>query len=237
MMPMQAFVQSPLNLACSWTVSERVDGLWVPRLRRKNVFTNYGLTALASAPGGNYTPPIYLAVESFSSPLNAGVAAGVTTLSLNTRVDQAGDTQMVVDIGTAAQEVVTFSSVAGSSSPYTYTLSTPTQYAHSAGAKVVRQVSANDTLASVTTEVQYDPVNAPNQRLASAAGYSTGNGQYTIQFYYTATMGVAYFATCGLTDSPLVGQGNLHNHFVLGYDHSPGTNDVQINGNLTLVNS
>ncbi|GHO55530.1 hypothetical protein [Ktedonobacter robiniae] len=232
-----------LKLACTWTVLEREwlpisrREIWIPRLERKNLFTNYGLTALASAPSGNYVAPIYLAVESFYSPLNAQANPGDMSFSLNTRVDQSGDTQVVVDIGSINQEVVTFSSVSGTSAPYTYTLSTPLQNSHPANAPVVRQVSANDTISNLTTEVQYDPVNFPGLRLASGAGYSSGNGQYTIQFYFTATMAVAYFATCGLTDSQTISQGNLHNHFTLGYDHSLGQNDVQINGNLTIVNS
>ncbi|GHO45196.1 hypothetical protein [Ktedonospora formicarum] len=232
-----------LKLACKWTVLEREwlpisrRDIWIPRLTRKNLFTNYGLSALASAPSGNYVAPVYLAIESFFSPLNGPVNPGDMSLSINTPVDQSGDTQVVVDIGSPNQEVVSFSSVSGTSAPYTYNLTTPFQYSHPAGAKVVRQVNVNDTISNLTTEVQYDPVGSPGLRLASGAGYSLGNGQYTIQFYFTSTMAVAYLATCGLTDSTTIGQGNLHNHFVLGYDHSLGTNDVQINGNLTIVNS
>lgn len=226
-----------MQLSCTWTVSERVKGLWVPKLTRKNIFTNYGLSALASAPAGNYVAPIYLAVESFFAELNAAIGIGATSFSVNSRVDQAGDTQVVIDAGLSTQETLTFTSVAGSTAPFTYTLSTPTTFAHAANAKVYRQVSASDTLANLTAEVSYDPINAPGQRLASAAGFSSGVGEYSIQFYYTSTMAVAFFATCGLTDSPTIGAGNLHNHFVLGYDHTADTNDVQINGNITITNA
>ena len=230
-------MNSNLKVSCKWVVSERRNGLWLPKLTTYNLFTTYGRTALASAIGGSYVAPIWLSIDSFYETLNTTVNPGDTTLSLNTRVDLANDTQLVVDIDSPNKEVVTFSSVTGDTAPFTYTLTTPFQYTHDTSAKVVRQVSESDAADSINTEIQYDSINAPGQRLASASGFSPGDGQYTIQFYLTSTMGVAYFATLGLMDSATIGQGNLHNHFILGYDHSAAENDIQINGTLTIVNS
>ncbi len=231
-----------VQLRCVWTVKEREvlpishKRVWVPRLERHNIFTNYGLSALASAISGGYLAPIYLAIENTTTTIQVALTtSGATAVQVNARVDQPGDTQIALDIGTALQEVVTFTSVT-TTAPFIYTLSTPTAYTHAASAYVVRQVVATDTITNIISEVQYDPVNAGGQRLSSSAGFSAGPGQWSIQFYYTATMATSYFATIGLCDSPLIGQGNLHNHLVLGYDHSGQTNDVQISGNLMLIN-
>lgn len=219
---------APLRLSCEWTIKE--NGIAV--LQRKNVFTNYGLSALASALQGSYVAPVYLVLETSHTNIVGSVAIGATSVSLSSRIDQTGDTQLVLSAGTAAQETVTFSSVSGT----TYTLSSPCTFAHANNDVAVRQVKQSDTLSNVLSELQYDAVNAPGQRLVSLAGYSTGVGQWTIQFYLTATMATGYIAAVGLTDNLTIGQGNLHNHVVLGYDHSSGANDVEIDGTLTITN-
>jgi hypothetical protein len=67
-------------------------------------------------------------------------------------------------------------------------------------------------------------------------GYSNGIGNWTIQFYLPGSTALANLMICGLSDSGTSGTGNLHNHFVLGYNHSNANNDVEIDGSITLFN-
>lgn len=224
-----------IGLSCEWVVKERHGGLWVPVLRVKNLVTTYGLTHLASAWGGTYVAPQWLAVDTDSATLSAGAVLGATSISTNKRVDLAGDTQLHIAPGTASAEKVTFSAVSGTG-PYTYTLSAATTFAHSTGDAVVRAVSASDGLSTLVSEGQYDSAAAPNARMPETTGYSPANGQWTHQFYFTGTQAIYTFNTLALMDSPTIGQGNMHNHFVLGYVHPSGT-DVEIDGTLTITNN
>ena len=227
-----------------WTVKEyipeykagrKVNGLWVPVLQRKNMFTAYGLTALASAPGGTYVAPTYLAVDTAYVTYYQATSAGVSTILLNNDPTLPGDDQLVLGAGLTSQETVTFTSISGAG-PYTYTLQSPTVNAHAAGDPCTRQPGLNDTVTVLAPELQYDPVNAPNARLNSTAGYSAGIGNFIIQFYLTGNQATnTMFMTIGLVDNPTIGLGNLHNVFVLGYNHNT-INDVEIDGNITLTN-
>lgn len=212
-----------------WTVKERRNGIWIPVLTRKNLMTQYGLTALASAPMGAYTPPQYIVIDTSSTYVTAATSAGATTLPVNAQIDQAGDTQLVVDPGGANQETVTFSAYAAGN----YTVAAM-QFAHAQNVRVARMVRNTDTMTSVVSEAQYDAVNFPSKRMPMAAWYSPGTAQATAQFYFTATQATVRFMTVGLSENPSVGAGNLHNHLVLGYDHSAGGNDVEIDVALTL---
>lgn len=238
MMPTVDSAQSDVVRASfRWCLKERdpQTGLFLPKRRVKNVITNNGLTLLASALSGGYNAPIYLVIDSDGAKLQGSYAAGVTVFQTDKRVDVAGDTQLVLSPGQPSQETVSFSSTTGSG-PYTYNLTAPTTQAHNLNDYVLRQVKASDTLANVVSEVQYDSVNFPNQRVQSYSGYSPGAGQWTIQFFVTGTQAVGVqFNTLGISDNPTVGLGTLHNHFILGYTHTSG-NDVEIDGTLTLVN-
>jgi len=224
-----------LGLSCLWTVYEKHGSLYTPVLRRKNIFTNDGLSQLASAPSGSYAAPVNLVIDNGGTSLYSGASLGALVVETNQRVDIAGDTQLVLEPGTASQELVTFVGTPTGSGPYIYTLSAGTVYAHSTGALVARQVNQNDTMTSVTSEIQFDPTDAPNQRVVSAGGYSGGAGNWVVQFYVTGNQALTTFTYIGISDSNTVGQGLLHNHLVLGYIHNSGV-DVMIDGSLTLSN-
>lgn len=241
MTPTQAC--SALRVNCIWTVKERLwlpisrREIWKPVLTQKNTFTTNGLTQLASAISGSYVAPNYLVLNKNTTGLTNNQSPGDTSVTLNSRIDQAGDTQIVLSLGLANQEVVTFSAVNTVSGKYVYTLSSPLVSSHSAGDLVTRQPNANDTMSNITAEQQYDPTNAANSRLQSVAGYSAGPGNWVIQFYFVAQAAVFYISDIALADNITIGQGTLHNHCVLGYDHSAGTSDVEIDGSLTLTNA
>lgn len=229
---------SKLGLSCTWTVKERdpKTGLFIPKLRVKNIFTNTGLNALASAVQGAYVAPTFLVIDSAGAKLQANYSAGVTAVNTDVRVDIGSDTQLILSPGTANQETVTFTSVVGSG-PYTYNLSAPTANAHNLDDYALRKPLVTDDMTTVVTEAQYDSTNAPGQRMPAASGYSNGSiGEWTIQFYFTGTQAPVVFNTLGLADSSDVGAGSLHNHFVLGYDHTTSGNDVEIDGLLTIAN-
>lgn len=236
--PGPLLASSRVGVAAKWTVRERNprSGLWLPVVRRKNLFTNFGLTALASAIGGVYSAPLWLAINNTYTTMFAAYAAGVTTIQTNGDPTLVGDTQLVLSAGLAAQETVTFTAKNGAG-PYTWTLSSATVNAHALNDPVARAITQADTLASFTSEQQYDSVNAPGQRMMNTAGYSTGTGNYIVQFYMSGNQATnVYFVTIGLVDSSKIGQGNLHNAVVLGYNHTT-TNDVEIDGSVTLVNN
>jgi hypothetical protein len=229
--------------------NDNVTGIWlikeidpktkrvVSTIKKKNIMTSYGLSALASALNGGYTPPIYLVIENTTTTLYTQANIGDSQVQLNARVDITGDNQLVLDPGLGSQETVTYTSVTGSSAPYTYALSGTVANTHANGNTVCRNVNINDTMSSVQSEVQYDPVNYPNQRSASASGYSTGAGVWTVQFYMSGQIAQQYFTICGLADSITLGQGNLHNHFVLGLNRNGSTNDIEIDAIITISNA
>lgn len=227
-----------VGVSCVWTVKEKRNGIFVPVLSTRNTFTNAGLSALASAISNQYTPPLYMVIDSDSATVQnaGGIASGVTAVTASKRVDIAGDTQLVLSPGTPNAEVVTFSSVT-TSAPFIYTLSTPTGKPHSQGDTICRQVAATDTMNSVVSEVVFDAVNNPDERMQVVNGYNNGsNGNWTARWYYTGTQALVAMNTIGISENPTVGQGTLHNHFVLGYIHNAG-NDVEIDGSLTLTNN
>lgn len=234
----QDFSQSHRNKAVvtgRWRVKEKVNGIWIVRRRVHNIFTAYGLTALASAPGGAYIPPNYLSVDTSYVNYYQATSAGVSTVVLASDPTLPGDTQLVLSAGLASQETVTFTGSSGSG-PVTFTLQSPTVNAHATNDPCTRGVTLNDAVSVMAPELQYDPVNAPNTRLNSNAGYSSGIGNYIIQFYLTGNQAQnTMFMTIGLTDNPTIGLGNLHNIFVLGYNHNT-INDVEIDGSITLSN-
>lgn len=178
------------------------------------LMTNTGKTALAAL-FKNY----YLVIEGNGSTVaNAGtVSAGATSIETAAGVDLAGDTAIVLGAGLASQEVVTFSAVSGAG-PYTYTISATTQN-HSNGDPVCRLPLTTDTMAQVVNELQYDSTNDPGQRLQSVSGYSTGVGEWTLQFYLTGIEASNFLMTVGIADSPTISAGNLLYHAVLGVNH------------------
>lgn len=202
------------------------------------VRTLYGLSALAAAVQGGYLPPLYLVIESNGSTLYAA-SAGVTSIQTHATVDLTGDSQIVLSPGLATQETVTFTARSGTTDPYTYTLASATVNAHAAGDPVCRMVLASDTMSQVVSEVAYDSTNDPGNRSLSVGGYSTGTGQWTMQFYLTGIQASAYIMTVGLSDSPVIGQGNLHAHLIVATNHvfaNPATAvDLEIDVPLTLA--
>lgn len=202
------------------------------------VRTLYGLSALAAAVQGGYLPPLYLVIESNGSTLYAA-SSGVTSIQTHAAVDLTGDSQIVLSPGLATQETVTFTARSGTADPYTYTLASTTANAHAAGDPVCRMVLDSDTMSQVVSEVAYDSTNNPGNRSLSVGGYSTGTGQWTMQFYLTGIQANAYIMTVGLSDSPTIGQGNLHAHLIVATNHvfvNPATAvDLEIDVPLTLA--
>jgi len=214
-----------------WKIKE--NGVVVQE--HKNTLTSQGLTNFASAIGGGYLPPVYLVINSAGTTQNTTTLAGVSAIVVAANPTISGDTQVVLGAGLATQELLTFNTITGSG-PYTINLASPTANGHSAGEFVLRQPNVNDTLA-VVNEQQYDATNAPNQRLLASSGYSGSVGNYVTQFYMTGTQAVnVSFMSIGLSDSPIVGTGTLHNHAVMGYVHNT-TVDIEIDGSLTIVNA
>lgn len=230
---------SPLNefpplghrykVGVKWVVKELQNGLWVPQKQIYNLVTEYGLTAYAAAPSGQYTPPTYLVIDQSYVTMYAVANAGDTFVQLSGDPTITGDTQLVLSVGLASQETVTISSISGST-PTTAYLTAPLVNSHASGDPVVRQVSSGDTMGSILSEAQYDSAYAPNTRMAMTSSYSPGTGQNTMQFFFSgATASNLMFAHVGLTDQPLIGaiNANLHNYAPLGYNHT-NTNDIEI---------
>lgn len=226
---------------CVWTVKERHGKEWVPVLKKKNALTNYGLTGIASGFGGAYIPPLFLVIEQFFTTL--GVNAGPSSTSFYT-ADQmpqgvVGST-LIVGYGLPTQEAVVMTVVSNLLTPgygWYAAPATPFINTHYAGEYCIIAGSQQDTLASIVNEAQYDSINFPNQRPSLMAGYSGGVGNYVTQFLLTATQAPVYIAGAGLSDSLYIGAGNLHNHVTLGYDHTAGAYDIEIDANLTIANN
>ena len=228
----------PLKETFLWTIKERdpQTGLMLPKKRGKNVHTTFGLTAYASGFQGSYAAPTYLIIETFA-PALVSLTGTTLVVSASQQPTLASDTQLVLSVGTSNQEVISFTGQPTvSNGQYTYTLSKTPTYSHAVGDICTRAPTASDTLTSVFSEAQYDATLAPNQRMQSIGGYSPGSGQWTMQFFYSGTQALVEFVTLGLADSVTIGQGNLHNHLVLGYNHTSG-NDAEIDVTLTLSNN
>lgn len=219
-----------------WVIKERIGGLWVPVFEGFNLMTDFGLTNLAAAFGGEFASPNYLVIDNFSGQIqNATLGVGSTSVSLDKRVDVAGDTQIVLGVGTGNEETVSFSAVTGSG-PYIYTISATT-LSHVNLDYVVRQPKGGDTIATIQSEVQYAPTVFPGKRaLKTGTGYSSGTGNHVMSFFITGSQAIGRWESLGTSESDTVGAGNLHNHLVIGYDHVSG-NDTQIDISLTLSNA
>ena len=100
----------------------------------------------------------------------------------------------------------------------------------------VRNPTATDTMTAIFSEQQFDSVNFPGMRMQSVGEYSAGTANWTMQYFFTGAQSLFEFATVGLADSNLIGQGNLHNLLVLGYNHTGTTNDLELDVSLTLSN-
>jgi hypothetical protein len=220
---------SGVEVAVHWRVKEQQNGLWVAVKEFKNLVTDFGLTAFAAAPAGTYTPPIYLVIDTAYTTMYAQANAGTNQVQLTNDPTVAGDNQLVLSVGLAAQETVTFTSKSGSN-PVTFTLSANLVNTHLLGDPVVRAVTSSDTMASVLSEAQYDPTYNAGNRLAMTANYSPGTGQNTMQFFMSGTTATnLFFAHVGLADQQAIGavNANLHNYAALGYNHN-STNDLEI---------
>jgi hypothetical protein len=227
-----------LNTTFIWTVKERdpESGLFIPKLTRKNIQTNYGMTAYAGAFQGTYTPPIFMVVDGFN-PTFSSLTGTTLVLNASRQPTLGTDSQLVLSIGTANQEVVSFSGTpAQAGSLWTYSLTAAPTLAHVSGDICVRNPTATDTMTAIFSEQQYDTVNAPNQRMQSVGGYSGGTANWTMQYFFTGAQALVYFATVGLSDAATLGTGNLHNLLVLGYNHTGTTNDLELDVSLTLSN-
>lgn len=237
-MPTPAFPQSPKIKSVDWIIKEKISGIFIAVRQFRNLVTNYGVTAHAAAPSGQYTPPQYLVIDSAYATVYAVASPGQTSIQLSGDPTLPGDTEIVLSAGTASQEIVSITSITGTT-PTTVSLSAPLVNSHASGDLCVRQVYATDTMASVISESQYDPINNPGTRLAMTSSFSPGNGQNTMQFFISGSQATnVVFAHIGLTDQPSMSSlvANLHNYAVLGYNHNNG-NDVEIDVTYTLVDN
>jgi hypothetical protein len=232
---MKIKTRNKLGARVVWEVRERTpDGMWVSKVKVKNVVTSFGVNALATAPAGTYIPPLYLVINQASTTLSSGYSTGATSIVTVADPTLSGDTQLVLSVGSVNQEVVPFSLKTGTG-PYTFTLSTATVNPHSLGDIVTRNPLSTDTIASITSEAQYDPTYAAGLRLLQTSSYSPGAGQNTMQFFIAGIQATnMLFAQTGLSDASAVGAGNLHNLAVLGYNHT-NTNDVEIDVTWTII--
>lgn len=229
-----------VRVSCIWTIKERdaKTGLYIPKYQHSNLLSSNGLSNLAASWGGQNVVPQYLVIDqNYGSLYAALTSTGLNSLQLTSRVDIAGDTQIILGAGTTNQETVTFSSVTGSG-PYTYNLSTPTTKTHLITDPVLRQVNQNDTYTnSVVNEMSYDPTNDPGNRSLASSGYSQGIGNWTVQFFLSGTQAIGNLMTLGLSDQQAMGGGTLHNHCILGYYHSSTADqDIEIDASLTIIN-
>jgi hypothetical protein len=210
-------MQHNLGVSVEWTVKERIGGLWVPVQVFHNLLTVFGLDAYATAAGGTWVPPIYLVIDTSTAHLQGAYLPTATVIVTDVDPTVSGDTQLVLSVGQAQQETVTFSNKAGAG-PYTWTLSTPLINSHNNLDNVVRAPNVNDTVASVLSEAQYDPVFAANSRAPVAASYSPTTGNGAMQFFMGSTQATGlYVAHVGMADNVTIGKGNLHNYAALGY--------------------
>lgn len=227
-----------IGLRGDWVLRERdKSGLVVAEKHIKNIATNYLLTNIGSALSGAFTAPLYLAVDSSFTYLHQAANIGDTTIYTTDNLFQVGDTQLTLGAGQSNQETVTFTSVSGTG-PYTYALSTPLTFAHTTLDPdwVVRTPTAADAVTSLVSEMEYDSTDYPSTRMASPGGYSPGTGQWTVQFFFPGPTLQGYIMTAGLIDLPTLGVGQLHNHFIIGYNHNSTVNDLEIDGTFTFIN-
>ncbi len=142
-----------IALRCKWEVKKRnpLTGLYDVQLTRYNIWTNYGLTALAGALNGSYLAPQYLEIENNGTGITnaSGITAGATSCTATTNVLEAGDTQIILGVGTANQETVGGVTVSGTG-PYSYSFTACTK-SHANGDPLCRVPLAADTTSSLQT--------------------------------------------------------------------------------------
>lgn len=228
-----------IGIRGDWVIRERDSktGLLIAEKHIKNIATNYLLTNIGAALSGAFTPPLWLAVDNSYSYLSSPASPGDSSVYLVTDLHQVGDTQITLGAGQGNQETVTFTSVTGTG-PYQYHLSGTVAHSHTTTDPdyVVRTPLATDSVTNLVSEMQYDSTDFPNQRMASPGGYSPGTGQWTVQFFYPGPTLSGYIMTAGLIDNVTVGVGQLHNHFIIGYNHSSSTTDIELDGTFTFSN-
>jgi hypothetical protein len=219
-----------------WVVKENRAGIWVPVVDTHNLLTNFGMTAFAAAPSGNYIPPIYLVIETTKVQMYSSSLVGDTVVQLTGNPTIVGDSNIVLSVGQAAEETVPFNTISGTSSPFNVSLASTLAFAHAAGDFVVRAPTLSDTIASVLSEAQYDPTFNPGNRMAMASSFSPGLGQNTEQFFISGlTATNLYLAHVGLTDQQVIGSpaSNLHNYAAFGYNHN-NVFDLEIDVTYTV---
>lgn len=228
-------VREGIGVGVHWTLKERQNGLWVVMREFNNLVLDFGLTGLASAPSGAYIPPLYLVIETSKTTMSSQANAGTSSAVLVADPTIAGDTQLVLSVGLAAEEVVTFNNKSGTG-PFTFTLTGNLAFTHPAADPVVRAVRSTDSMTSVLAEAQYDPTFDAGNRVTLASSFSPGVGQGTSQFFLAGiTATNVFFAHVGMADARPVGasSGHLHNYAHLGYSHTT-TNDIEIDVAWTL---
>jgi hypothetical protein len=220
-----------------WRERDHKTGLVVAEKVVHNVVTDYGLTNIGQAWLSGTPTPLYLAVESTHTYLSVPAPGGSAFIQTLTAIHQFGDTQLTIAAGQSNQETVTFTSVTGTG-PYTYNLSGTVQHGHTIADPdwVTRTPQHTDVITALASELQYDPVNFPNQRILSPGGYSPGLGQWTIQFFFPGPTLVGYIMNAGIVDNITLGVGNLYNYFTLGINHNNTANDQEIDGTFTFSN-
>ena len=73
-------------------------------------------------------------------------------------------------------------------------------------------------------------------RMQSVGGYSGGTANWTMQYFFTGAQALFNLRPWVSQTAYLIGQGNLHNLLVLGYNHTGTTNDLELDVSLTLSN-
>lgn len=233
----------PAPLVCRWKlkVRNKETGKYEPVRERRNLFTDAGLTNLAKNWMAQGAPPTNLVIDSFKATIdNASLPIGSTTVTLSapSQPHKAGDTQLVLGVGLVTQETVNYSGAASlGGGLYQYTLSSPTTETHAQNEWAVRRPLQSDILSDIKSEVQYDPVSFPLQRMgASGPGFSQGVANYVMQFFLTGDQALDDWVTLGLADSTSTGAGILMNHLVFGFTHAQG-DDVELDISLTIANA
>jgi hypothetical protein len=222
-----------VGVSVHWTIKERRSGSWVVVREFSNLVTDYGLTALSGAPANVYTAPIYLVIETSNTTHSSTDNAGQNLVHLTADPTISGDTQLVLSVGIAAEETVTFSSKSGTG-PFTFTCTGNLTNSHPAADPAVRAAHVGDSMSSVLVEAQYDPTFDAGNRATLTSSYSPGTGQNTAQFFLAGiTATNVFFAHVGMADARPTGSGHLHNYASLGYSHN-NTNDLEIDVAWTL---
>ena len=99
-----------MQISCKWEVKKRnATGLYEVQLTRYNIWTNYGLSALARCRVASHTlrPSTWLSRPTvIQLPILAG-SPPVQPVVPRANPMESGDTQIILSVGTANQETVT----------------------------------------------------------------------------------------------------------------------------------